>query len=100
MSLLAFTTERSLLMPKDKINEIIDDKFMTSSKFSLEIENLMKESDYTMNYIECIVHYCNENSIEVETISKLLSKPLKEKLKHDAQRLNYMKKTSKARLAI
>ncbi len=100
MSLLAFTTEKSLLMPKDKINEIIEEKFMTSSKFSLEIENLMKESEGSMNYIECIIHYCTENNIEIETVSKLLSKPLKEKLKHDAQRLNYMKKTSKARLAI
>lgn len=100
MSLLAFTTEKSLLMPKDKINEIIEEKFMTSSKFSLEIENLMKESEGSMNYIECIIHYCSENNIEIETVSKLLSKPLKEKLKHDAQRLNYMKKTSKARLAI
>jgi hypothetical protein len=100
MSLLAFTTEKSLLMPKDKINDIIEEKFMTSAKFSLEIENLMKESEGSMNYIECIIHYCNENNIEIETVSKLLSKPLKEKLKHDAQRLNYMRKTSKARLVL
>lgn len=100
MTLLAFTTEKNLILPKDKLNEAIDEKFMTAAKFSLEIENLMKDSDGSMNYIECIVHYCNENKIEVETVSKLLSKPLKEKLKYDAQRLNYMKKSSKARLAL
>jgi hypothetical protein len=87
-------------MSKDRINDIIDEKFMTAAKFSMEIENLMKISDGSMNYIECIVHYCNENNIEIETVSKLISKPLKEKLKYDAQRLNYMKKSSKARLAI
>ena len=87
-------------MSKDRINDILEEKFMTAAKFSMEIENLMKISDGSMNYIECIVHYCNENNIEIETVSKLISKPLKEKLKYDAQRLNYMKKSSKARLAI
>ncbi len=87
-------------MSKDRINDILEEKFMTAAKFSMEIENLMKISDGSMNYIECIVHYCSENNIEIETVSKLISKPLKEKLKYDAQRLNYMKKSSKARLAI
>lgn len=87
-------------MSKENLDNILEQKFMTSSKFSMEIENLMNTSDGSMNYIECIVHYCSENNIELETVSKLISKPLKEKLKYDAQRLNYMKKTSKARLAI
>ena len=87
-------------MSKETLNEILDEKFMTAAKFSLEIENLMKVSNGTMNYIECIVHYCNENNIEVETVSKLVTKSLKEKLKYDAQRLNYMKKSSKARLIL
>jgi hypothetical protein len=100
MNFLSTTTEQNLPMSKDRINDIIDEKFMTAAKFSMEIENLMKISDGSMNYIECIVHYCNENNIEIETVSKLISKPLKEKLKYDAQRLNYMKKSSKARLAI
>lgn len=100
MNFLSTTTEQSLPMPKDKLNEFLEEKFMTSAKFSMEIENLMKISEGSMNYIECIVHYCAENNIEIETVSKLISKPLKEKIKYDAQRLNYMKKTSKARLAI
>jgi len=100
MSLLTITRETSLLMSKENLNEILDEKFMTAAKFSLEIENLMKISNGTMNYIECIVHYCNENNIEVETVSKLVTKSLKEKLKYDAQRLNYMKRSSKARLIL
>lgn len=100
MSLLAFTTEPNFLMSKDKINEILDEKFMTPVKFSMEIENLMKDSAGSMNYIECVIHYCSKNEIELETAAKLISKPLKEKLKHEAQRLNFMKKSSKARLAI
>jgi hypothetical protein len=40
------------------------------------------------------------NEIEVDTINKLISKPLKEKLRHDAQQLNFMKKTSRAKLTL
>jgi hypothetical protein len=87
-------------MSKENLNDILEQKFMTAAKFSMEIENLKKISHGTMNYIECIIHFCAENNIEVETVSKLISKPLKEKLKYDAQRLNYMKKSSKARLIL
>ena len=85
---------------ENELSKALGKKFMNAAKFSLEIENLMKVSNGTMNYIECIVHYCNENNIEVETVSKLVTKSLKEKLKYDAQRLNYMKKSSKARLIL
>ena len=51
-----------------------------------------------MNYIDAIIHFCEQNSIELDTINKLVSKPLKEKLKFDAQRLNFMKRTSRAKL--
>jgi len=100
MSLLTITREKSLLMSEENLNDILEKKFMTASKFSMEIENLMKISNGTMNYIECVIHYCAENNIEIETVSKLISKPLKEKLKYDAQRLNFMKRSSKARLII
>ena len=53
-----------------------------------------------MNYIDAIVHFCESNEIEIDTVSKLISKPLKEKLKFDAQKLNFMKKTSKAKLML
>ena len=40
------------------------------------------------------------NNIEVESVTKLISKPLKERLKWDAIRLNFMKKTSRAKLPL
>ena len=54
-------------MSKENLNDILEEKFMTAAKFSMEIENLMKISNGTMNYIECIIHYCTENNIEIET---------------------------------
>ena len=41
-----------------------------------------------------------ENSIELESVPKLLSKPLKEKLKYNAQELNFLKRTSRAKLPL
>ena len=44
--------------------------------------------------------YCDENNIEIESIVKLITKPLKEKLKCNATNLNYLKRTSKAKFII
>ena len=78
---------------------LLEDKFMTSAKFSQEVEKIaVTNSD--MNYIDSVLHLCDLNEIEVESVSKLISKPLKEKLKHEAQQLNFMKKTSRAKLPL
>ena len=78
-----------------------DDKpFMTPTKFSEKIENMVKESHGDINYIEAIVCFCDDNEIEIESVPKLLSKPLKEKVKNDAQQLNYMKRTTRGVLPI
>ena len=36
---------------KDALNQVLNDKFMTSSKFSMEIENIVKKSNGSLNYI-------------------------------------------------
>ena len=92
-------TSRNLLgvrMPKEQL----DDKFLTPTKFSAEIERLVHTSEGLISYIEAVVTYCQENEIELETVHKLVSKPLKERLKHEAQRLNYMKASSKGVLPL
>ena len=86
-------------MEKDKeLEQVIESKFLTPSKFSLEIEKIVSEEK--CNYIDAICHYCEINKIEVDSVTKLVSKPLKERLKYDATRLNFMKKTSRARLPL
>jgi hypothetical protein len=81
-------------------SESHDDKFLTAAKFSENIEKLVKESGGLVNYIEAIITYCEENEIELETVPKLISKPLKEKIKYQAQDLNYMKKTTRGILPV
>ena len=80
-----------------QLPEDIENKFMTATEFAGEIEKLVADNN-DMNYIDAIVHFCEVNSIELDTVNKLVSKPLKEKLKFDAQRLNFMKRTSRAKL--
>jgi len=84
--------------PNKELEKAIENKFLTPSKFALEIEKIVAEEK--LNYIDAIVHYCEVNELEVESVTKLVSKSLKERLKWDAIRLNFMKKTSRAKLPI
>jgi hypothetical protein len=84
--------------PNKELEQAIESKFLTPSKFALEIERIVIEEKF--NYIDAIVHYCEVNELEVESVTKLISKPLKEKLKWDATRLNFMKRTSRAKLPL
>ena len=73
-------------------------KFLSQAKFSSDIETFVKTGG--INYIEAIVQYCDQNNIELEGVPKLLSKPLKERLRCEAMELNYLRRSSKAKLAI
>ena len=84
--------------PNKELEQAIANKFLTPQKFAIEIEKIVAEED--LNYIDAILHYCESNSLEVDSITKLISKPLKELLKWDAIRLNFMKKTSRAKLPL
>jgi|TARA_Y100000114_G_C11484288_1_gene196840 hypothetical protein len=84
--------------PNKELEKVIEKKFLTPSKFAMEIENIVANED--MNYIDAICYYCEINNLEIESVTKLVSKPLKEKLKWDAQELNFMKKTSRAKLPL
>ena len=86
-------------MPQSNdINEALNKKFISKEKFAEDIEQLVLTTK--MNYIDAIVQYCEDNEIELETVGKLVSKPLKEKIKYLATELNYMKKTSKGKLPL
>ena len=84
--------------PNKELEKVIESKFLTPQKFAIEIEKIVIEEQ--LNYIDAILHYCDTNSLEIESITKLISKPLKERLKWDAIRLNFMKKTSRAKLPL
>jgi len=86
----------NLINMENNIKDVIKDKFLCPQKFAQDIESIVKISK--ISYIDAIVTYCEENSIEIETVPKLIPKPLKEKIKYEATKLNFLKKTSRATL--
>lgn len=80
-----------------EFEKVLEQKFICPSRFSQEIEKIVQENN-DMNYIDAVCHFCEENKIDIESVTKLISKPLKEKIKCDAMELNFLRKTSRARL--
>ena len=80
-------------------NDSDDSSFtaFTNNFFPFLTEYIVEEK---LNHIDAICQYCEMNEIEVESVSKLISKSLKERLKYDAISLNFMKKTSRAKLPL
>ena len=84
---------------ENELEKALENKFFCPSRFAQEIETLVKDNE-NMNYIDAIIHFCDQNSIDVENVPKLISKPLKEKIKYEAQELNFLKRSSRAKLPI
>tara|TARA_Y100001968_G_scaffold143004_1_gene130650 strand:+ start:1539 stop:1757 length:219 start_codon:yes stop_codon:yes gene_type:complete len=63
---------------------------MNSKEFSLIIEGVVKEKR-PITYMDAIVWYCEQNNIEIETTSRLISKSLKEKIQVEAMNANMLK---------
>ena len=86
-------------MPNQKaIDEAINSKFISKDKFAEDIEKIVLRTQ--LNYIDAIVQYCEQNEIELDTVNKLVSKPLKEKLRAEATELNFLRRTSRGKLPV
>ena len=62
----------------------------TPKTFSMEIENVAKDKKIT--HMEAVLWYCNQEGIEPDTVSSLISKGLKEKIEANARELNFLPK--------
>jgi len=60
----------------------------TSKIFTNTIENIAKEKQIT--HMEAVLHYCEKEGIEPQTIKSLISKGLKEKIEANARDLNFL----------
>ena len=86
-------------MPENELEKVMESKFFCPARFAEAIEKLVLLNK-DMNYIDAIIHFCEQNSIDVESVPKLISKPLKEKIKYESQELNFLKRTSRAKLPL
>ena len=84
---------------ENELDKVLESKFYCPSKLTQEIESLVQTVP-DMNYIDAIVHFCEKNNIDVESVPKLITKPLKEKLKYEAMELNFLKRSSRAKLPL
>jgi hypothetical protein len=84
---------------ENELEKVLESKFFCPSRFAQEIENLV-QVNADMNYIDAIIYFCEQNSIDVESVPKLISKPLKEKIKYEAMELNFLKRSSRAKLPL
>ena len=55
----------------NELEKVLEKKFFCPSKFAQEIEALVHGNE-DMNYIDAIVHFCELNSIDVESVPCLL----------------------------
>ena len=83
----------------NELEKDLEKKFFSSARFVQEIEQIV-QCNSDMKYIDAIVHFCEQNNIDIESVPKLISKPLKEKIKYEAMELNFLKKTSRAKLPL
>jgi hypothetical protein len=83
---------------ENELEKVLESKFFCPSRFAQEIESLVSEQK--SSYIDAIVNFCEQNSIDLESVPKLISKPLKEKIKYEATELNFLKKSSRAKLPL
>ena len=82
---------------ENELEKALESKFFCPTRFAQEIESLV-QINKQMNYIDAIVFFCEQNAIDLESVPKLISKPLKEKIKYEAQELNFLKRTSRAKI--
>ena len=66
---------------------------LNKEKFSEMIERLVIEKK--IPYMDAIVWWCEENEFDIEDTAKLLCPLIKEKVKVEAQDLNYLEKSAR-----
>jgi len=72
---------------------------MNSKEFSLIIEGVVKDKR-PITYMDAILWYCEENQIEVESVGRLISKALKEKIQVEASKANLIKVEQAGKLPV
>ena len=69
---------------------------LTKEEFSKKIENYVKDNNST--YMDATIAICEKMEIEFTIISKLLNKPILEKIQEEGRSLNLLPKSKKNKL--
>jgi len=63
-------------------------------EFCKDVEKLILE-DIFDSYIDAVLHLCDDKGVEPFMAARLLSKPIKEKIKKEGQEVNLLPKKAK-----
>jgi len=72
---------------------------MNSKEFSLIIEGVVRDKK-PITYMDAILWYCDDQKLEVESVGRLISKALKEKIQVEASKANLIKIPETGKLPI
>ena len=56
---------------ENELEKVLESKFFCPSKFAQEIEGLVQVNP-EMSYIDAIIYFCEQNSIDLESVPKLI----------------------------
>ena len=76
---------------------ITNQQFSSATEFSQHIE---RRASLGQNYIDVLTDYCVRNEVEIESVKKLLTPSLKEKITAEDQNLNLLKQKRASKLPI
>ena len=65
----------------------------SSEQYNCEIEEIVERTK--MSYLDAMLYHADENGLESETVAGLINIKTKNKLREEAETLNFMPKTSK-----
>ena len=88
-TLLNFANESSIEEFQGQALKMKDEFEEKVKNISNEIEAL-KAKEPSLNYIECAVEICQKYDIDMDSLKKVLSKNIKEKIEVDAMNLNLL----------
>ena len=65
----------------------------TQNDFCRQVEKYVEK--WKVSYMDAIITLCEAKGIPIESMNKILSKPLIEKLKQEGEELNFLPKSNK-----
>ena len=65
----------------------------TSERYNSEIEEIVERT--SMSYLDAMLYHADKNNLESETVADLVNQNTKNKLREEAEKLNFLPKTSK-----
>ena len=81
-----------------KQSEDANEKFLTPQKFEQIIDRMVYDSDYS--YVEAILEYCEDHSLDPEETVRYINSNLKKKIEVEAVMNNYLPKKSSLELVM